>query len=71
MHIDRTERTYMIIAGALIAVFFGLVVVSSLAYGIQVPAPEARVDPQTVATPGNSPWGDPIDERARISAGSV
>ncbi|MCO5183298.1 MAG: cytochrome c oxidase subunit II [Anaerolineae bacterium] len=65
MHIDRTERTYMIIAGALIAVFFGLVVVSSLAYGIQVPAPEARVDPQTVATPGNSPWGDPIDERVR------
>lgn len=66
MHIDRTERTYIIISIVLIVVFAAALAVSGLAYGIQVPAPEQRVDPRTIATPAaGNPFGDPVNERVR------
>jgi cytochrome c oxidase subunit 2 len=41
------------------------IAISGIAYGIQVPAPHEQVNPNTVATPGNSPFGAPVDERVR------
>ena len=39
---------------------FGIAIaVAGFALGIQVPSPEQRVDPRTVATDPNSPWSDP------------
>ncbi|MBK7179316.1 MAG: cytochrome c oxidase subunit II [Chloroflexi bacterium] len=60
IHVDRSEKIYIIISVALIAVFFVAVAVSSFVYGIQVPLPESRVDPRTIATPapGNF-FGEP------------
>ena len=65
MHVDRTEKIFIIASIILVVVFALAIAVSSLAYGIQVPAPYAQVDPNTVATPGNSPFGEPVDERVR------
>ncbi len=65
MHVDRTEKLFIAGAIALLVVFALAVGISGFAYGIQVPLPEQRVDPQTVATPGASPWGDPVEERVR------
>ena len=65
MHIDRNERNYLIIASVILVIFFLAVTVGAAANGIQVPSPELRVDPRTVATPGVSPFGDPAEERIR------
>ncbi len=65
MHIDPRERNYIVITIALIVIFATALLVSAFAYGIQVPTPYERVDPNTVATPGASPWGAPMDERVR------
>lgn len=65
MHIDPQERNYIVVTIALVVIFATALLVSAFAYGIQVPTPYARVDPNTIATPGASPWGDPIDERVR------
>lgn len=65
MHVDRTEKLFIIGAIVLLVVFALAVGISGFAYGIQLPLPEQRVDPQTVATPGVSPFGDPVDERVR------
>ena len=65
MHIDRRERNYIFITILLIILFATALMVSAFAYGIQVPTPYERVDPNTVATPGASPWGAPLDERVR------
>ena len=65
IHIDPSERNYIIGTAALLAVFAAAVLISSFAYGIQLPQPVERVDPRTVATPGASPWGDPVEERIR------
>jgi cytochrome c oxidase subunit 2 len=65
MHIDPRERNYIVVTIALIVVFATALLVSAFAYGIQVPTPYARVNPNEVATPGASPWGDPLDERVR------
>ena len=64
MHIDRTEKIFMIGSIILVIVFAVTIAVSSLAFNIQVPAPYEQVDPNTVATPP-SPWGAPVDERVR------
>ena len=64
MHMDKRERNYLFFTIGLLIVFAALIVGSSFAYGIQVPAPVDRVDPNTVATPP-SPWGAPIEERVR------
>lgn len=66
MHIDRTEKTFFMFSVALIVVFAIAVGISGLVYGIALPEPPEgfEVDPQTVATPGVSPWGEqPADAR--------
>ena len=65
MHIDPREKNYIVVTVALVIIFATALLVSAFAYGIQVPTPYERVDPNTIATPGASPWGDPIDERVR------
>lgn len=65
MHIDKRERNYIAISVLLLLIFASALMVSAFAYGIQVPMPYERVDPRTVATPGVSPWGDPVEERVR------
>jgi cytochrome c oxidase subunit II len=65
MNFHRSERIFLIGSIALLVVFALAVGISGFAYGIQVPQPEMRVDPRTVATPGVSPFGDPVNERVR------
>ncbi|MCP4362419.1 MAG: cytochrome c oxidase subunit II [Chloroflexi bacterium] len=65
MHLDRRERNYIAISIFLLLLFATALMVSAFAYGIQVPTAYERVDPRIVATPGASPWGDPVDERVR------
>jgi cytochrome c oxidase subunit 2 len=57
MNIDPYERNWIIISIALAVVFGIIIAVAGFAYGIQVPSPEQRVDPNTVAIEG--PWADP------------
>jgi cytochrome c oxidase subunit 2 len=71
MHVDRTEKIFIFGSIVLVVIFALAIAVSSIAYGIQVPAPYEQVNPNTVATPGNSPWGAPIDERVRELAPGV
>jgi len=59
MHIDKYERNWLIISAALLVVFATAVSVAAFGLGIQVPGPEQRVDPNTVATDPNSPWSNP------------
>lgn len=57
MHVDPYERGW-IIAAIVMLVFFALaVIVAGTAMGIQLPAPEARVDPNTVGQTG--PFANP------------
>lgn len=65
MPMDHRERNYILITILLVIIFATALLVSAFAYGIQVPTPYERVDPNTVATPGVSPWGDPLEERVR------
>ncbi len=66
MHVNRTEKVFIIASIILVVVFAIAIAVSSIAYGIQVPQPEMQVDPNLVATPGIYPgFGDPVDERVR------
>lgn len=59
MHIDMYERNWMIFSFVLLVLFATAVSVAAFGMGIQVPAPEQRVDPRTVATDPNSPWSNP------------
>lgn len=59
IHVDRYEKFWMRFSFVLVALFGVAVAASSFAYGIQVPVPEQRVDPRTVATPGVSRFGEP------------
>lgn len=65
MHVDPAERNFFIIGAALLVVFFVVLTISSVAYGIQLPAPEMRIDPRTINDPEASPFGLPVDERLR------
>lgn len=65
MHIDPRERNYIVVTIVLVIIFATALLVSAFAYDIQVPTPYERVNPNTIATPGASPWGDPLDERVR------
>ena len=65
MHIDPREKNYIVVTVALVIIFATALLVSAFAYGIQVPTPYERVNPNTIATPGASPWGDPVAERVR------
>jgi cytochrome c oxidase subunit 2 len=57
MHIDPYERNWIIISIVLLVSFAVAIGVAGFAFGIQVPSPEQRVDPRTVADAG--PWADP------------
>ena len=57
LHVDRYERGWIIAAVVLLATFALAVTVASFALGIQLPAPEARVDPNAVAQQG--PFASP------------
>ncbi len=57
--VDPYEKTWMRIGIATLVFFIALVGVAGYALGFQVPAPEQRVDPKTVAADPNSPWSNP------------
>ena len=59
MHIDMYERNWMIFSFIMLVVFATAVSIAAFGLGIQVPAPEQRVDPKTVAKDPNSPWSNP------------
>lgn len=59
MHIDTYERNWMIFSVVLLVLFAAAVTVSAFGMGIQLPGPEQRVDPRTVASDPNSPWSNP------------
>jgi cytochrome c oxidase subunit 2 len=59
MHVDSYERGWMIFSILLLAAFAAAISVAAFGMGIQVPVPEQRVDPRTVATDPNSPWSNP------------
>ncbi len=59
MHIDPYERGWIIFSIILIVLFAAAVAFAAFGLGIQVPAPEQRVDPRTVATDPSSPWANP------------
>jgi cytochrome c oxidase subunit 2 len=52
LHIDPIERTWIIISITILIIFALAVTIAGFAMGIQLPAPVARVDPNTVATEG-------------------
>lgn len=52
LHIDPIERTWIIISLSVLAIFAIAVTIAGFAMGIQVPAPVARVNPNTVALEG-------------------
>lgn len=57
MHVDRYEKGWMIAAVIMLVTFAFAVAIASAALGIQLPAPEARVNPNTVASQG--PFASP------------
>lgn len=59
MHIDPYERAWIGVSIVLLVIFMAAIGVAGFALGIQVPSPEQRVDPRTVASDPNSPWSEP------------
>ncbi len=57
LHINRLERRWIIASAILLIVFMLAITVTSLAGGIAVPQPVARVNPQTVDKEG--PFANP------------
>lgn len=57
LEIDVYEKRWLFLAVAMLILFVIAVGLSSFAYGIQVPSPEQRVNPNTVAQEG--PWAQP------------
>ena len=46
MHVDRYEKMFIIGSIIMVVIFALAIAASSVAYGIQVPAPEMRVNPK-------------------------
>lgn len=57
MHIDPYERLWIIASIVMLVVFAGAVTVAGFFMGIQLPSPEAKVDPAVVTAP-DGPFGD-------------
>lgn len=57
MHIDPYEKNWIRLSIGLLIAFAVAVSIAGFAMGIQVPSPEQRVDPNTVAEVG--PWSNP------------
>lgn len=55
--VDPYERIWIIVGIVMLIVFTTAVTIASMAYGIQVPAPERRVDPNTIAD--SAPFSEP------------
>lgn len=68
MHIDRSEKIYIILSAVLLGVFGLAVAVSSFAYGIQVPVDEQLITLAAIDDPAQSPFGLPVEERVRERA---
>ena len=45
MHVDRYERNWMVASAILLVLLASAVSIAAFGMGIQVPAPEQRVDP--------------------------
>ena len=58
MHIDPYEKNWMRLTMVLLVVFATAVTIAGFALGFQVPSPEERVNPNTVAI-GDGPFADP------------
>ncbi|MDF1594792.1 MAG: cytochrome c oxidase subunit II [Acidimicrobiia bacterium] len=58
LHIDPYERNWMRLTVVLLVVFATAVTIAGFALGFQVPSPEERVDPNTVAI-GDGPFAEP------------
>jgi cytochrome c oxidase subunit II len=68
MHIHPAEKNYFILTVVLMSIFAMALVVGSVAFGVQLPAPYKQVDPTTIrATGGTSgtPFDLPEEERFR------
>ena len=59
LHVDPFERGWIIFSVVLLVLVASAVAVAAFGLGIQVPSPETRVDPKTVASDPNSPWSKP------------
>ncbi|MBO9367170.1 MAG: cytochrome c oxidase subunit II [Chloroflexi bacterium] len=59
LHVHPYEKRWIIFSIVLLIVFTAAVAIAAFALGIQVPSPEQRVDPRTVAVDPNSPWSNP------------
>jgi cytochrome c oxidase subunit 2 len=71
MHIDPYERNWIRISIGLLIGFAIAITVAGFSFGFQVPSPEQRVDPRTVATDPNSPWSEPGLRELTIPVGST
>ncbi len=66
MHIDRTERNFVILSILLLLVFASALVVGASANNIRLPSAYMRVDPRLVATPGTyEGFGEAPEDRVR------
>ncbi len=59
LHVHPYEKRWIVFSIGLLIVFTVAVAIAAFALGIQVPSPEQRVDPRTVAVDPNSPWSNP------------
>jgi cytochrome c oxidase subunit II len=59
IHIDRYEQIWIRITVAVLVIFMLAIVVAGFTNGIQLPGAYPRVDPNTLTTPGASPWAEP------------
>ncbi|MCS7038735.1 MAG: cytochrome c oxidase subunit II [Anaerolineae bacterium] len=57
LEVDVYEKRWLLLSVVLLVLFTLAIGLSSFAYGIQVPSPEQRVNPNTVAQEG--PWAQP------------
>lgn len=53
LHIDPYERTWIIISILMLIVFFGAITVAGLSFGVRVPDPVARVNPNDLEASGS------------------
>ena len=49
MHIDRYERYWLIAVAAMLGAFFAALVATLVVFGVALPSPVGRVDPQNLA----------------------
>ncbi|MCB9453164.1 MAG: cytochrome C oxidase subunit II [Anaerolineaceae bacterium] len=63
MHIDKYERYWMVAAALMLGAFFAALLASSVVFGVHLPDPAGRVNPEKLsetafATPGLRDMGD-------------